>query len=569
MEQNNNGYLITNDTYQEAAKGARIYELILDNKNIDCLEDSQVETIEFNDMDYNKFFEYMEKLRAKADRTENKINEFTNSLKASIKVIINNNLPDLNPLEINRNLLRLSGYYYLFKLLKGKDIIEDSEYIKKIDEVIDKFFSNKENYYNILMLLDYVENVNIIGLMKKQDKIDSYYNILFFLDEKKFLDLLNSYMDKKKLKYPQYSIPIPHVSFALPDMREKMKELYNILYILQKTEAFKTNKRFEYFFSFKHNYDLLEQINYVLLKQNMEVLISLDKPTNDITDEAIKYTIDTSANSKKKDDYISELQKILELEKKIQDEHKLQNILLKEKYDKLSKDFQNISKEYQSFQKECEELNKARSNQINDLEKTISEVRQKYTKQNTEINEKKGEILLLEKEKNKKDEIIERISYREIGSRIISFFSLAQKEETIKEYTEKEISLTNINIITSNIKDNLSNYYKYLKDNKIDLKHVLNEIKQEKKGYDSLVHETKKYKDKYLELMNKREKQLGTKIDFIITNSKLMDRYVFEKDKKITNRDIYQEFKDFDEELKKRFEEEKKEEDAKNNIEDF
>ena len=47
------------------------------------------------------------------------------------------------------------------------------------------------------MLLDYVENVNIIELMKKQDKISSYYNILFFLDEKKFLDLLNSYMDKK------------------------------------------------------------------------------------------------------------------------------------------------------------------------------------------------------------------------------------------------------------------------------------------------------------------------------------------------------------------------------------
>ena len=184
-------------------------------------------------------------------------------------------------------------------------------------------------------------------------------------------------------------------------------------------------------------------------------------------------------------------------------------------------------------------------------------------------NEKKGEILLLEKEKNKKDEIIERISYREIGSRIISFFSLAQKEEKIKEYTEKEISPTNINIITSNIKDNLSNYYKYLKDNKIDLKHVLNEIKQEKKGYDSLVHETKKYKEKYLELMNKREKQLGKKIDFIITNSKLMDRYVFEKDKKITNRDVYQEFKDFDEELKKRFEEEKKEEDAKNKNKDF
>ena len=131
---------------------------------------------------------------------------------------------------------------------------------------------------------------------------------------------------------------------------------------------------------FRYNHKLLEQNNYMLLKQNMEVLISLDKPTNDITDEAIKYSIDTSAYSKKKDDYISELQKILELEKKIQDEHKHQNILLMEKYDKLSKDFQNISKEYRLFQKECEELNKARSNQINDLEKTISEVRQKYTK---------------------------------------------------------------------------------------------------------------------------------------------------------------------------------------------
>lgn len=41
------------------------------------------------------------------------------------------------------------------------------------------------------------------------------------------------------------------------------------------------------------------------------------------------------------------------------------------------------------------------------------------------------------------------------------------------------------------------------------------------------------------------------------------------KTKKITNRDIYQEFKDFDEELKKRFEEEKKEEDAKNKNKDF
>ena len=69
--------------------------------------------------------------------------------------------------------------------------------------------------------------------------------------------------------------------------------------------------------------------------------------------------------------------------------------------------------------------------------------------------------------------------------------------------------------------------------------------------------------------MKKRDKNLATKIDFIITHSKLMNRYVFEKDKTITDREIYQEFQDFDNELKKKFQGLKKEEDAKNNIEDF
>ena len=65
MEQNDYENIVSNNIYQEAAKGARIYELILDNKDFDCIEDSQIETIEFNDMNFNKFFQYMEKLRAK------------------------------------------------------------------------------------------------------------------------------------------------------------------------------------------------------------------------------------------------------------------------------------------------------------------------------------------------------------------------------------------------------------------------------------------------------------------------------------------------------------------------
>ena len=203
MEQNNYENIVSNNIYQEAAKGARIYELILDNKDFDCIEDSQIETIEFNDMNFNKFFQYMEKLRAKKDETENKINEFTDSLKAPIKIIINNNFPELNPIIISRNFLRLSGYYYLFKLFKGKDKMVEAEYVKKIDEVVEKFFSDKENYYNILMLLDYVKDMIKILLKEKEDKVDTYQKILFFLDEKMFSNLINSYMNKKVLKYPQ------------------------------------------------------------------------------------------------------------------------------------------------------------------------------------------------------------------------------------------------------------------------------------------------------------------------------------------------------------------------------
>ena len=437
MEQNNYENIVSNNIYQEAAKGARIYELILDNKDFDCIEDSQIETIEFNDMNFNKFFQYMEKLRAKKDETENKINEFTDSLKAPIKIIINNNFPELNPTTISRNLLRLSGYYYLFKLFKGKDKMVEAEYVKKIDEVVEKFFSDKENYYNILMLLDYVKDMIKILLKEKEDKVDTYQKILFFLDEKMFSNLINSYMNKKVLKYPQYSIQLPLASFTLPDLSQKMKELYNILYILKKTEMFKTNRRFEYFFTFRYNKVLLEQINYVLLQQNMKVLISLDKPTDDITNEAIKYSIDTSVSSKKKDDVISKLVKLLEEEKKKQNDYALQNITLKKEYDKLSQ-------AYEEFNNKCKNIDIERSNHINELENKINTIRQNNIERNTIINKKQEEINSLKIDNQKKEEIIERISYREIGSRIIRFFSLSQSEEKIKENMEKEISPTNI-----------------------------------------------------------------------------------------------------------------------------
>ena len=111
--------------------------------------------------------------------------------------------------------------------------------------------------------------------------------------------------------------------------------------------------------------------------------------------------------------------------------------------------------------KKFEDIIQTNSINIMNLELKIKELQKKYTEQNTKINEQKSEIILLNQNKKKKEEIIERISYREIGSRIIQFFSLSQSEEKLKQYKEKEISPKNINKITNNIKDYLSHYYKY------------------------------------------------------------------------------------------------------------
>ena len=284
----------------------------------------------------------MEKLRAKKDETENDITEFTHSFKNYLKIVINNNLPDLSPGEITHNLLRLSGFYYLFKLYKAKDIIIENIYVCKIEEVIDKFFVNKTNYYNILILLDYLKDMDDIYMKKKKDKFDAYMKILFFLNEAMFLNLVKNYMVEKKIKYPQYSIPLPTFSFSLPNLCEKMKELYNILTILRKTEAFKANKRFEYFYAFRYNFELLDEINYVLSKQNMDALICLDKMTDDIAKEAIDYSFDTLEKTQQKDDLISELQSIVDDEKKRQYEIELENRVLKEQYDKLTDDYKKL-----------------------------------------------------------------------------------------------------------------------------------------------------------------------------------------------------------------------------------
>ena len=97
-----------------------------------------------------------------------------------------------------------------------------------------------------------------------------------------------------------------------------------------------------------------------------------------------------------------------------------------------------------------------------------------------------------------------------------------------------------------------------MKKNGIDLKKVLKEIKKEKKVYDNMVHGKKKNLKRYIELISVNNKDIGPKIEFIFQNSKLMMEYVFEKDNNIQESEIFNEFEDMDEAIKKRNEEDSK-----------
>ena len=68
-----------------------------------------------------------------------------------------------------------------------------------------------------------------------------------------------------------------------------------------------------------------------------------------------------------------------------------------------------------------------------------------------------------------------------------------------------------------------------MRDNKIDLTHILKEIKKEKRGYDELVHNKERSLEKYIELMKEREKELEEKIKFIFNDSKYLMDFVFKK----------------------------------------
>ena len=114
------------------------------------------------------------------------------------------------------------------------------------------------------------------------------------MDEINFRDLLIQFMDEKKAFFPQYELPLPLISFKEKDLDKTMKTICNIFIVLQKTESFKTNQRFEYFQAFKSQPELLDEINYVLCNTNNSPITSLNKIDNEIAEEAINYCLDNT-----------------------------------------------------------------------------------------------------------------------------------------------------------------------------------------------------------------------------------------------------------------------------------
>ena len=562
--------------YIDSAKATRLYELLLTKySDFKEIKDDEVEIEELNNLDNgDESIQYIYKTAKKKDEKISS-NNFTRAIKLSIKTLISTIEYELMKHKklITTNILqKLSCYYYLFKINTAKEQNIENNYIKQIEAAIDKIFENEENkknYYEIVGLIfqlnkDISENIYEVN---KAEKLDRYYKIVSLLDEEFFLMNLKKYMERKKISFPQYGITLPN--FKSEDLFKNLKQIHNILDILKRAESFKTNERFEYFHAFKGKNEMLSDVNYVLYKLGKKIFISLDRNDDETLTEAINYSLNLADNSiiqkAKETGLIENMIKTLQEAKNSKEEINKENIKLKSVHEKLISDHEKLISDHENLKNNYKALIKKSTKAEIDLgekiikfEKQISTLRSQLVESRTESNIKSTMIEDANKSLEKKEEILERITYRDVGSKIITFFSCSQPESLKKDLEKNDISPRNINKISEYFESKLKNYNEYMKKNGIDLKKVLKEIKKEKKVYDYMVHDKKKNLKRYIELISVNNKDIGPKIEFIFQNSKLMMEYVFEKDNNIQESEILNEFKDMDEAIKKRNEEDSK-----------
>ena len=441
------GKEITSELCIEVAKAIKIYELLLGGINFKEIPSSNIETKELNNInEFKSLIKYINKINGNQYKAK-ALDKFSNAYKNLIDFYINDFKDDLK--NVN-DLYKLSACYNLYKLQCAENIYDESIYMEKIDDKIDNIIRKKEIYYDILILLGQFKE-DMFG-DNKEIKVSSYFKIIFYLNENIFETLLTDFMKNKQKLYQQYNISLPSVIFD--EKSEKtLRNIKNILLILEKTEKFKTNERFEYFNTFKENPELLDQINYVLFKQNKKPILALDRLTSDIGEEAIDYSLNKNVEESN-DKYISELEELLKEEKK--------------KKENMDKEFKLLQNEQALLLQKYNAFRRKYLNEINNLELKIKELRKKNVENKTINNQQQMKINSLNSELSKKDEIIERISYREVGTKIIEFFSCSLSEKQKQQNQKIGISSKNIHIISNNIKENFLNYDKYMKNKKAD-----------------------------------------------------------------------------------------------------
>ena len=387
--------------YIDSQKSIEIYELITNKAiYIENITNSDINISQNKKLDQKEFIDYLKKINSM--NTKNfQVSELSRIYCDLVNYLIEEILQNKNYFN---NLKRLSLCHFLLKILSSKDEYERFNFIEAIDNVISDIVIEKDMYFQILMKIGKIPKTIF---HEKNEKIyETYMNIILYSDEKKFNEILDCFMNNKKEIYDGYNIILPHINFEKELISEKLKQINKILFILKKTEGFIFNERFLYFKEFKGRKDLINELKYVLREQKMKEINSLEIIPADVAEEGIDFLLKELKEEKEnKKQAIDEYNNFLEEYKKEKEENEKNNIVLTNKNEQL------INK-YKKLEEKSDR----------DIEK-FGAIIKKLKKENVQIKTRKNQlsndIASLNKETEKKNNIICKISYRENGSKII------------------------------------------------------------------------------------------------------------------------------------------------------
>ena len=387
--------------YIDSQKSIEIYELIT-NKEI-CIENitnSDINISQNKKLDQKEFIDYLKKINSM--NTKNfQVSELSRIYCDLVNYLIEEILQNKNYFN---NLKRLSLCHFLLKILSSKDEYERFNFIEAIDNVISDIVIEKDMYFQILMKIGKIPKT--IFHEKNKKIYETYMNIILYSDEKKFNEILDCFMNNKKEIYDGYNIILPHINFQKELISEKLKQINKILFILKKTEGFIFNERFLYFKEFKGRKDLINELNYVLREQKMKEINSLEIIPTDVAEEGIDFLLKELKEEKEnKKQAIDEYNNFLEEYKKEKEENEKNNIVLTNKNEQLINKYKKLEEKS--------------DRNIEKFGAIIKKLKKENVQIKTRKNQLSNDIASLNKETEKKNNIICKISYRENGSKII------------------------------------------------------------------------------------------------------------------------------------------------------